>query len=151
MQLNARLLASLSFPKKKERDDVVKNRIEWDFAIQNRFTAYLKVSIIHFKTKYLTALREKQNQELSFDEQTELLNQMENSLEDSYFSGEVEDAQLVRALDRLKERERIIVFRRAVSGESFVRIAAEMGLKYVTAKAIYRRSLEKIRKEMLKK
>lgn len=129
----------------------MKNRIERDFAIQNRFTAYLKVSIAHLKKKYLTELYERQNRELSFDEQTELLNQMENSLEDSYFSEEVEDARLGRALTSLKERERIIVFRRAVSGESFVRIAAEMGLKYVTAKAIYKRALEKIRKEMLKK
>lgn len=40
---------------------------------------------------------------------------------------------------------------RAVSEESFIKIAADMGLKYVTVKAIYRRSLEKLRKEMRKK
>lgn len=55
------------------------------------------------------------------------------------------------ALNKLKDHERVIVFRRAVSEESFIKIAADMGLKYVTVKAIYRRALEKIRKEMLKK
>jgi len=54
-------------------------------------------------------------------------------------------------LNQLKDHERVIVFRRAVSEESFIKIAADMGLKYVTVKAICRRALEKIRKEMLKK
>lgn len=128
-----------------------KNSICDENNAQNRFTAYLKVSIAHRKSKYLTELYSRQFRELSYEEYTELLNQIQNGYEDTYLSEEIEDKCLRHALHKLKERDRTIVFRRAVSGESFVRIAAEMGLKYVTAKAIYRRSLEKIRKEMLKK
>ena len=64
---------------------------------------------------------------------------------------EIEDVRLSDVLNKLKERDRSIVFRRAVFAEPFIKIAADMGLKYVTVKAIYRRALEKIRKEMLKK
>lgn len=128
-----------------------KDGIESDAAIQNRFTAYLKVSISHLKAKYLSGLHERQTLELSYEERTELLNQIQNCHEDTYFSEEIEDKQLSHALDKLKERERLIVFRRAVFEESFIKIAKDSGLKYVTVKTIYRRALEKIRKEILKK
>ena len=85
-----------------------------DNSVQNRFTAYLKTSIYHRKTKYLAGQYERKNRELSYDDRFMLLALMDDA------------------------------------GESFVKIAADMGLKYVSTKAIYRRSLEKIRKEMLK-
>ncbi len=121
-----------------------------DNIVQNRFTAYLKVAIAHQKAKYLIRLSEQRNLELSYDEHAEILNNLQTGNEDTYFQDEIEDEQLCRALNKLKERDRRIVFQRAVSGESFVKIAMDMGLKYVTVKAIYRRTLEKIRKEMLK-
>ena len=122
-----------------------------DNSIQNRFTAYLKTSIYHRKTKYLAGQYERKNRELSYDDRFMLLALMDDAYEDTYFTDEIGDEKLCCALKKLKERERMIVFRRAVAGESFVKIAADMGLKYVSTKAIYRRSLEKIRKEMLKK
>ena len=107
-----------------------KDGIESDAAIQNRFTAYLKVSISHLKAKYLSGLHERQTLELSYEERTELLNQIQNCHEDTYFSEEIEDKQLSHALDKLKERERLIVFRRAVFEESFIKIAKDSGIRH---------------------
>ena len=115
--------------------------------IQYRFAAYLKKSIVHKKTRYLNKVLEDHRRESFCLETLERLDSQENT----YLSDELEDELLCRALTRLREHERTIVFRRAVSEESFIKIAADMGLKYVTVKAIYRRSLEKLRKEMRKK
>ena len=121
-----------------------------DNIVQNRFTAYLKISISRQKVKYLAKLFDQRKWELSFEEHEDMLNSLPSS-GGTYLNNEVEDESLYRALNRLKDHERTIVFRRAVSEESFIKIAADMGLKYVTVKAIYRRSLEKLRKEMRKK
>ena len=121
-----------------------------EYAIQYRFTAYLKASIAHQKAKYLSKLYNRQNQELSYEEHAELFDKMQRR-EDKYFSDESGNDQLKYALDRLKERERMIVFRRVLANESFIKIATDMGIAHVTVKAIYRRALEKIRKEMSEK
>ena len=126
------------------------NGIGDDNIVQNRFTAYLKISIAHQKVKYLTSLYERQKQELSYEDHSELYDAMQENHEDTYFDDQIWNEQLSNALDKLKERDRMIVLRHAVSGESFVKIAEDMGVEYVNVKAIYRRSLEKIRKEMLK-
>ena len=128
-----------------------KNEDKKQNIIQYRFTAYLKTSIAHQKAKYLAGLLDRQRLEISYDEHAEILSRLQDGDEDTYLRNEIDDEQLARALNRLKERDRIIVFRRAVSGESFVKIALDMRMKYVTVKAIYRRSLEKLRKEMLGK
>ena len=124
-------------------------KYEDENAAYYRFTAYLKISIIRRKSRYMAKHLERQKQEISYGGSIELLNCIHG--EDVYLSSELEDELLCRALTRLREHERTIVFRRAVSEESFIKIAADMGLKYVTVKAIYRRSLEKLRKEMRKK
>lgn len=127
------------------------NGIGDDNIIQNRFTAYLKVSIAHHKAKYLAKLFEQRKQELSYEDHTEVLKKLQDDNdEDTYLRDEIEDEQLRFALNKLKERDRLIVLRRAVSGESFIKIALDMKIKYVTVKAIYSRTLKKIRKEILK-
>ena len=128
-----------------------KNEDKEQNIIQYRFTAYLKTSIAHQKAKYLAELLDRQRSEISYEEYAEILNRLQNGNEDTYLRNEINDDQLAHALNGLKERDRIVVFRRAVSGESFVKIAMDMRMKYVTVKAIYRRSLEKLRKEMLRK
>lgn len=122
-----------------------------DNIVQNRFTAYLKISITHQKVKYLAGIYERQKQEISYEEYLELFDMTQDSKEDTYFNNEIGNEQLSHALDKLRERDRLIVLKRAVSGESFVKIAADMGIEYVTVKAIYQRSLEKIRKEIMKR
>lgn len=119
--------------------------------IQCRFTAYLKVSVSRQRSQYLAKLHERQNIELFYEEHTEVLNQIQYCSQETFLQDEIEDVRLSDVLNKLKERDRSIVFRRAVFAEPFIKIAADMGLKYVTVKAIYRRALEKIRKEMLKK
>jgi sigma-70, region 4 len=119
--------------------------------IQCRFTAYLKTSVSHQRSRYLAKLHERQNIELFYEEYTEVLNQIQYCSQETYLQDEIEDARLSDVLNKLRERDRSIVFRRAVFAEPFIKIAEDMGLKYVTVKAIYRRALEKIRKEMLKK
>lgn len=122
-----------------------------DNIVQNRFAAYLKVSIAHQKAKYLAGIDELQKREISY-EGTEIAAQIPGALEhtDRYFEDEISDQYLCQALEKLKERDRTVVLKRAVSGESFLEIATDIGIPYVNVKAIYRRSLEKLRKEMRK-
>lgn len=98
-----------------------------DNIVQNRFIAYLKISISRQKVKYLDKLFDQRKWELSFEEHEDTLNSLPSS-GGAYFNKEVEDESLCRALNKLKDHERVIVFRRAVSEESFIKIAADMGL-----------------------
>lgn len=104
------------------------NGISDDNIVQNRFTAYLKISIAHQKAKYLAGIYERQKQEVSYEEHSELFDRMQDDSADTYFDNEIGNEQLCHALDKLKERDRMIVLRRAVSGESFVKIAEDMGI-----------------------
>lgn len=88
-------------------------KYEDENAAYYRFTAYLKISITRRKGRYMAKYLERQKQEISYDEHIELLNCIHG--EDVYLSSELEDELLCRALTRLREQERTIVFRRAVS------------------------------------
>lgn len=96
-----------------------------DNIVQNRFIAYLKISISRQKVKYLDKLFDQRKWELSFEEHEDTLNSLPSS-GGAYFNKEVEDESLCRALNKLKDHERVIVFRRAVSEESFIKIAADI-------------------------
>lgn len=119
-----------------------------DNIVQNRFTAYLLTSISHRKAKYLKTLNEQFKQEIPL-EVAELLIGEDGGINKS-FDNEIGDMELQRELSKLTERDRSIVFKRAVSEESFVKIAADMDMGYAAVKAVYRRSLDKIRRELIK-
>ena len=98
------------------------------YTIQYRFTAYLKIAISHQKARYLVKLHERKNLELFYEDHLELLYEG-HYVQDTYFGEEIQDEQLCHALHKLKQRDRLIVFRHAVFGESFVEIATDWGLK----------------------
>jgi RNA polymerase sigma factor (sigma-70 family) len=115
-------------------------------AVRNRFTAYLKTSLTNNVTRYTVKLKNKRMSETS-------LNETEHIAEDFFeqiFSGEIEDVRLQRALSGLRENERIILMQHVIHDLKLKEIAEAMGTPYATVKSLYRRTLEKLRKELKK-
>lgn len=127
---------------------VKNNGLSQDNAVQNRFTAYLLTSISHCKAKYLKNLHNRSIQEISLEVTEQLIS--EDGGVNKNFDDEISDDELLRGLNKLTDRDKNIVFKRAVSEEPFVKIAADMNMGYSAVKAVYRRSLDKIRKELKK-
>ena len=115
-------------------------------AVQNRFTAYLKVALEHNNSKYTAKLKERLFSEVEF------LDNDDGSPyeEDTLFSGEIGDIRLQRAFSGLRELERIIMTKHVLQDRPLKVIAQEMNLPYPTVKSLYRRGVEKMRKELAK-
>lgn len=66
------------------------------------------------------------------------------SFDDMYF----ENTKLERALWSLTERDRYVLFARAITKRSFEELAAELGISYKGAAAVYSRAIQKLKKQM---
>ena len=110
-----------------------------DHAVQNRFTAYLKVSVNHYKARYVRRLRQQQQQELYMEDPDTLSADMNLSLPGT---------QLHAALAQLRGHAQTILLEHILGDKSLVQLARELDMPYPTVKAIYRRALEKLRKEL---
>ena len=108
--------------------------------VQNRFTAYLKVSINHHRTQYMQRLCRQQRQEVPIDDPDAFP-------VDAEFA--VPDTQLRTALSRLRGQAQTILLEHILGDKSLVQLARELDMPYPTVKAIYSRALEKLRKELL--
>lgn len=123
--------------------------------IQNRFTAYLTIAIRRKRNSYLIQHSKQKKLEISLDEGGELElfftdTSVNTNTDKKDLSNGFENDQLGQAIEKLKERDRIILFKRAIDQKSFVEIAEELNINYVTVKASFRRTLEKLRKELEK-
>ena len=107
--------------------------------IQNRFTAYLKVSVNHHRTQYIHRLRRQQQQEVPLEDSDAIQADSEHSLP---------DAQLRAVLSQLPERTQLVLLEHILGDKPLIQIARELDMPYPTVKAIYRRALEKLRKEL---
>ena len=59
-----------------------------------------------------------------------------------------ENEKLERALRKLTERDRYVLFARAMAERSFEDLAAELGLSYKGIAAVYARAIKKLKKEL---
>ena len=66
--------------------------------------------------------------------------------EEDLYSRMAECEALYQALRTIKERERYVLLARVIDDKSFSEIAAELGLSYKGAAAIYYRALDKLRR-----
>jgi len=120
-------------------------------AVQNRFTAYLKVSLEHNKIRFSCKKKQQNNAEISYLDTDEIIT--EASAYDPFanlFSAEIGDAKLQHAIDLLRKQERLILTMHVLQEISLKLIADELSIPYPTVKSLYRRSLEKLRKELKK-
>ena len=125
--------------------------------LQNQFTAYLVRAVRRRKKEILRAQMNQQERELYVDLEEyfyalsapeapleELVHDEPTSFDDMYF----ENKKLERALWQLSERDRYVLFARALAERSFEELAAELGLSYKGIAAVYSRAIQKLKKEM---
>ncbi|MDR2696257.1 MAG: sigma-70 family RNA polymerase sigma factor [Deltaproteobacteria bacterium] len=110
-----------------------------DHAVQNRFTAYLKVSVNHYRAQYIQRLRRQQQQEVP------LTDHGDPPIEADFSSPE---ELLQTALSQLREQTQVILLEHILQDKPLTQIARELGMPYPTVGAIYRRALEKLRKDL---
>lgn len=120
--------------------------------IQNRFTAYAKAAMYHYRERYLEQRTRKLLHEISYEEKQPILGNLpsKEQMDTGGFLSCENDA-LCRVLESLREKDRIILIRHTVNAETLTEIAADLQMPYVTVKTIYKRSKEKILKEMKNK
>ena len=120
-------------------------------AIQNRFTAYLKIALNHNKIQYSKKLKQKQLLEITHEESEVLQVHLDKSFSFEFaISCEIENTRLHEAFFQLKELEQKILVMHIFQDKQLKQIALELSIPYSTIKSLYRRSLNKLRKELEK-
>lgn len=127
--------------------------------LQNRFTAYLVTSVRRRKNELMKARLTHQKHEVYVDLEEyfyalsapdlpleDLVSENPASFKDVYFENE----KLERALWKLTERDRYVLFSRAMAERSFEDLAAELGISYKGIAAVYSRAIKKLKKELEK-
>lgn len=122
-------------------------------ALQNRFTAYLVTALHRKRCNVITARIRYQKYEVELDLQDLPIAQSMEWTSDtreivSMEQIEFQNDRLEQAIGSLKERERFVLFNRALAERSFEDIAADLDLTYKGAAAIYYRAMKKIKKNM---
>lgn len=126
-------------------------------ALQNQFTAYLVTAVRRRRKEVIHQQLRRKNWEISVDMQEFLLYMEPQSLlmEDepdirmsSFDDMCFENEDLERALQKLSDRDRYVLFSKIVAEHSFEELASELGLGYKGVAAAYYRALRKLKKEL---
>lgn len=130
-----------------------KNASDGDNSVQNRFSAYLVIALRHAKYKIIAERIRYQKFEstvamtyLLDSERTQRLSNTENlsCIEQIEFQND----RLEKTIESLSEKERFVLFNRAIAERRFDEIAGDLNLSYKGVAAIYYRAMQKIRKDM---
>ncbi len=118
--------------------------------VQNRFTAYLLISLARKKRDY----QKKQARARG----RELLTDFQNGQYEDYraygmpdwprHTPQSECSALIEALSGLTERERYIIFERVLMESGYSKLADSMNLQYSGAVALYRRAIRKLKRAL---
>lgn len=134
-------------------------------SVQNRFTAYLVAAVTNQRIHYMERKRHLQNLELV---QSDLLEKKYLDFEEQYhdyvaeqtkFIMEgwerleellvlLESEKLIKAVRRLKERDRKLLFARVFGELSFTELGEKFGMKPKQAEMAYYYVIRKLRKEL---
>lgn len=125
--------------------------------LQSSFTAYLVVAVRRRKKEIIQARIRHDEREVYVDLEEcfftmsgtdasleDLICDNPTSFDDMYF----ENKELERALWTLTERDRYVLFAKAMADRSFEELAAELGISYKGITAAYARAIRKLKKEM---
>ena len=112
---------------------------------QNRFTAYVQAAVYHYRERYILRKEKRTQHEVSYEEQEPHLRSLPSTA-----ALDFESADLAQAWNSLREKERIILLRHTINGETLTEIAADLKMPYVTVKAIFKRCKDKLKKELYK-
>lgn len=118
--------------------------------LQNHFTAYLLSAIRRRKKDYLNKQRRVAGHEVSADFQEMALPDQSSLdlLEQLPVLMRLENTALLKAIERLKTPEQMILFARVLEECSYDEIAQKLGLRYKGASAAYYRVLQKLHRSL---
>ena len=125
--------------------------------LQSSFTASLVVAVRRRKKEIIQARIRHDEREVYVDLEEyfftmsstdapleDLVCDNPTSFDDMYFENE----KLERALWKLTERDRYVLFAKAMAERSFEELAAELGISYKGITSAYARAIKKLKKEM---
>lgn len=118
--------------------------------IQNRFTAYLLTAVQRRKFSYMQRqwLMEENEIPIDFREGFALKSVMPDMMENLPLQMQMEDSELLHALEQLSERDRYILLTKILDGRSLAELAVELQMKYSSIASAYERAIRKIRKRI---
>ena len=102
---------------------------QYNDSIQNRFTAYLVAAVVHRRIRYMEQKRKR------IDHERILMDLLGSR-------------KLVRAVERLKEREKTLLFARVFGELSFTEMAEMLDINPKQAEMAYYYVVRKLRKEL---
>lgn len=116
--------------------------------LQNRFTAYL-VTAVHRRKKDHVYMKRRQCQFEYYLEDWPVKLGIEPDIFDKIpLFMNLENANLIFALEQLNEKERYVFLTRVLDEKSFEDLGNELGLSYKGVAAVYYRAIHKIRDKM---
>ena len=112
---------------------------------QNQFTAYVVLAVKRKRQAYIKKkIRDKEKQTKTEKE----LSKLGIEGDDVWIGLEIQNEELVDAMQQLKPKEHVIVVEYVLKRKSFREIAQEMRLTERTVASLYYRSIKKLRTKM---
>ena len=112
---------------------------------QNQFTAYVVLAVKRKRQAYIKKkIRDKEKQTKTEKE----LSKLGIEGDDVWIGLEIQNEELVDAMQQLKPKEHVIVVEYVLKRKSFREIAQEMKLTERTVASLYYRSMKKLRTKM---
>lgn len=112
---------------------------------QNQFTAYVVLAVKRKRQAYIKKkIRDKEKQTKTEKE----LSKLGIEGDDVWIGLEIQNEELVDAMQQLKPKEHVIVVEYVLKRKSFREIAQEMKLTERTVASLYYRSIKKLRTKM---
>ena len=116
-----------------------------DDICQNQFTAYVVLAVKRKRQAYIKKkIRDKEKQTKTEKE----LSKLGIEGDDVWIGLEIQNEELVDAMQQLKPKEHVIVVGYVLKRKSFREIAQEMKLTERTVASLYYRSIKKLRTKM---
>ena len=113
---------------------------------QNQFTAYVVLAVKRKRQAYIKKkIRDKEKQTKTEKE----LSKLGIEGDDVWIGLEIQNEELVDAMQQLKPKEYVIVVEYVLKRKSFREIAQEMKLTERTVASLYYRSIKKLRTKMV--
>lgn len=127
-----------------------KDESQADYELRIRFIKYLSVSMNHYRGRYCELKSLRANRGILEG------NMRCVTVSDPYgisvlnydLQLQLEDENLLFAIQQLSPRERYVLFARAVDERSFKEIAVKLNISYKGAAAVYYRAVTKVKKYM---
>ena len=114
-------------------------------ALQNQFTAYLARAVRNARNQYIRSRARLNKKECSMEDKPYLLLLVQEPVA---LSALEETEALLSMLKSIRDRERRVFLARVLDEKSFEEIAAELGMSYKGAAAVYYRTIAKLRKRL---